>query len=476
MADAPQEELAAHRVPRFRLASGLRRHRHESGRSDSAARFLTAPTAVVLLLYLLTVASLGSYSINNDSAVYFDFMRRLVGLPATAPPTAQFGSAVFTFPFFLVARGLDAAGLRSLNGAPVDQISMVVAAVVAVVLLVHVAWRLLERLELPSGPTVIVLTVVGTPLFYYAALLPTYKHAFDTLFVTAAVLLLYQAWRRPSRGALWALGGCMALMLVTRSANAAMIPGLLLPFVLGRRFRATLGVLGATIAVAAGLYAVPLARGIELHHVKMPKVSLVGDGQIAASSLVAVSDFGWCKDYPWKLTLSQCLRNKLGVWVDPAAPVKMLVTPTRGLFLWTPLTALATVGFVLLTRRRRDLRPYLLGLGVAALGLLLVHMLWGDFWDNGFSFSQRFLTALFPVFLLGTAELVRRWRRPALAALSVCALFSLGLAFTFFVGYKGIGREDGVGTMVKLYVNGERTPQQLVRRVGVTARERWLGH
>jgi hypothetical protein len=60
--------------------------------------------------------------------------------------------------------------------------------------------------------------------------------------------------------------------------------------------------------------------------------------------------------------------------------------------------------------------------------------------------------------------------------LTLCAAFSLVLAFTFETGFKGISRDTGVDTMVRLYTSGERTPQQLVRKLGVQARGRWLGH
>jgi hypothetical protein len=440
--------------------------------TDARRRFLTPAMASVLALYALVTVSLGSYSVNNDSLVYLDFMRRLTGESTTAPSTHQFGSALFTLPFFLFARVLHAAGLRSIGGAPLEQVSMVVATAVAFTLLVYLGWRLLRDLELPARPIVIVLAVVGTPLFFYAALQPTYKHTIDALLVTLEAFLLLVCVRRPSPGALLALGACLGFSITIRSANLALVPGMVLPFLLRRELRRAGLVFAAAAVVAAALFGTMKAAGVSGGQVAMPPVARVA----ASPVLAANTNFFWCRNYTWHLTFAQCLRNKLGINPDPAAPVKMLFTLHRGLFLWTPLTALAAIGFVLLVRRRRDERPYLIGLGVAAVSLVLVHMLWGDFWDDGFSFSQRFLAALFPVFLLGTAELVRRGRVLAIGALGACALFSLGLAFTFFIGYKGISSKDGVDRMVRLYTSGERTPQQLVRRLGVDARGRWLGH
>src|SRR5262249_22305715 len=118
--------------------------------------------------------------------------------------------------------------------------------------------------------------------------------------------------------------------------------------------------------------------------------------------------------------LNPVLHNStFGIW----APVQMLFTLRRGLFIWTPLTAFATVGFVLLAHRDRRHRPFLLALGASALGLLLIHVFWGGgfAWTGGGSFSQRFLTALFPLFLVGTAEFVRRTRWPGVALLTLCA-------------------------------------------------------
>jgi hypothetical protein len=135
----------------------------------------------------------------------------------------------------------------------------------------------------------------------------------------------------------------------------------------------------------------------------------------------------------------------------PLVPVYMLFTLHRGLFIWTPLTAFATIGFVLLLRRDRRHRDFLAVVGVSALALLLVHMVWGKSWDGGVSFSQRFLTALFPMFLIGTAEFIRRTRAIGIAVLAVCVGWSLWIGLVLFNGYFNESAHDSVVQLVQNY-------------------------
>jgi hypothetical protein len=149
----------------------------------------------------------------------------------------------------------------------------------------------------------------------------------------------------------------------------------------------------------------------------------------------------------------------------------MLFSDHRGLFLWTPLTAFAVVGFVLLVYRARhdDRRQFLWTLSASAFALLFAHSIWG-FWDGAFSFSSRFLTALFPVFLIGVAELRRRFGAPVYALLVLCVAWSLMLAFVHNVGYDGITAEDGVG---RTWTVTRQTHDQLARKVKNRATDRW---
>ena len=75
---------------------------------------------------------------------------------------------------------------------------MAVASTAAVIAIFYVSWRLIRELGLPGGPGAILLTVFGSPLFYYAIFQPGLKHAFDTLLVSVlALLLLHSTTRVP---------------------------------------------------------------------------------------------------------------------------------------------------------------------------------------------------------------------------------------------------------------------------------------
>ena len=129
----------------------------------------------------------------------------------------------------------------------------------------------------------------------------------------------------------------------------------------------------------------------------------------------------------------------------------MLVSDHRGLFLWTPLTAAAALGFALAfvrARRTGEHARFLNALLAASLALLCIHVFWPR-WDGGFTFSQRFLTGLFPLYLIGIAELVRRARWWAYPALVLAASFAVWVALVRDVGYDAISERDDLSRVVE---------------------------
>ena len=168
--------------------------------------------------------------------------------------------------------------------------------------------------------------------------------------------------------------------------------------------------------------------------------------------------------------------------LDFFAPVKMLFTVKRGLFVWTPLTFFGVVGYLLLFRREPRHRTLLTGLGLSALALLFVHIVWGTYWAGGFSFSQRFLTGLFPVFVIGIAELLERARLLVTWLLLLCVAWTGFLALHHFYGYDNVSDKDGADRIIELYRTGEETRERFFQRrvTGPVARHwqayfDWLG-
>jgi len=251
----------------------------------------------------------------------------------------------------------------------------------------------------------------------------------DALVVTALVVALVER-RAPAL-----VGALVAAAVVTRYSNAVWAPAVGALYAYRRELRALAVSAGAAAVTAAILFAVPVLRGIPYGN---PGLNDPGEPP----------------------------REHLEAELDLLAPAKMLVSEHRGLFVWTPLTLLGVIGFVLLVRRVR--RPELVAVGGGALLLLLVHVAWGRWWDGGFSFSARFLTSLFPLYLLGLGELARRYGTALWAAAAACIAWSVFLGVNHHYGYRGVSGHDSA-----IDVARARSPVDAFRLVGVRVRDRF---
>jgi hypothetical protein len=409
-------------------------------RARTSERFLTWPRAVGVGFFVLFALTFNDGGVHDDGVTYFDFLRRLFG--ASAGGVAyQFGSAFWNIPFWLASQLVAIRG--NLDHTQAGEVGVNVASAAAVLVTLYLGWRLLQTLDLPRGAAVLVLTLFGTPLYYYGALGASYKHAADALYATALFWFVRRAiGAGASRLDYVGIGAALALEVATRWANVAFLLVVLVALVLLRKHSAVVWGAAAFVACCALLFGLPIARHIPY---QSPPTPTYGLGRPSPDLPVAL------------LPQSQRLATSSTSIVNPvlretnfsaAAPLKMLFTLHRGLFLFTPLTLFATIGFVLLVRRDPRNRAFLLTLGLSALALLLIHAFWGKLWDGGGSFSQRFLTALFPFFLVGVAELVRRWRHAAIGVLSLCAAWSVWIGLVQFNGYYRSSAQDGLVQIV----------------------------
>lgn len=107
-------------------------------------------------------------------------------------------------------------------------------------------------------------------------------------------------------------------------------------------------------------------------------------------------------------------------WPDPQTAYNLLLSPTRGLFFWTPFLAIALVGYWDLAKG--DRRLFLLAYAVPLIQILVIS---GRVWDwtAGPTLGPRYLAPILPLLALPCALGVMRFPKIGLAL----ALVSIGL-------------------------------------------------
>jgi hypothetical protein len=412
---------------------------------------------IALALYGLFAITFASFQIKGDALVYFNPLRKLFGERPDFAFAYQFGSDIWNTPFFLVGKAFGSVfGFQPrIFHVSFEEISITLATQAAFVLTLYLGWRLLRELDMPAGPAVLFLTTFGSPLFYYVVFDPAMKHAVDTLVLTAAALFILRVHTQGLDRQAVILGALAGWSLNIRYVNFAFFFAVACALLLYRR-RAALIALGTAVVVGPLIFAIPWLFGISYFVPSyFPKSSAEGIVRLAAGAHSVVASTS----------------NPLNGF-DPTTPFKMLFSNHRGLFVWTPLTALAVVGFALALRRpvEHERRRFLWTMLAASAALLAAHSIWG-FWDGAFAFSTRFLTGLFPFFLIGIAELRRRFSWYPYPLLVLCCAWSLFLAFIHIVGYDGINPRDTPSKMTRVYANTYSDINEKVWRKG---RDRWV--
>jgi hypothetical protein len=205
---------------------------------------------------------------------------------------------------------------------------------------------------------------LATPLLYYATIEPYMSHVPGTLLM-ALLLYILVGYRRHT-AAWFFLGFLLGAALLVRWQLA--------------------------------LYAVPIGL-LGLARQSWRKLLLF----IAGFLLLAWHlPFSWLRMYgnPW--VVPAAVQGQQPFLAGPLYIKEVLLSPERGLLLWSPLVLLAVAGLFILGRRERDLAVVL---GLMVLLQVLMNASLYD-WGGGWAFGMRRMTELYPVWVIGLATLV----------------------------------------------------------------------
>lgn len=389
--------------------------------------------AFTVALYVVFAANFGAYRVVGDGVDYFSFVQRLFGDRSDASGY-NFGVGLLNSPAYGVAK-VAAAVVPRLDSADIGQASITVSSIGFVVATALASAWLLGRLGLGHRALAVGGAVFGTPVWYYGSLSPAYAHAADAAVFAAVAACTVLLVARDDRRFAGLLGAALGLAVAVRPFNAGLVLGACIALVACRRWRDALVVGVASVTTFAVLAAIPLLLGADLN--ERADGSIVGSPDDTAVAERTVFGFA------------------------PLSPIRMLVSPHRGLLVWTPVTIASLVGVVVHLRRRRMPDAVLL-LAAMFIGLLLMHVAL-EYWDGGWSFSMRLLAAPVALYAIGIAALLDsvHGRAQALVrgAVVVAGLWSvfLGMNHAF-----GASQDDGAFEIAGRVISRERSLGDLV--------------
>jgi hypothetical protein len=348
-------------------------------------------TGVAAAIWMLFALNFEVFTIatDGDARVQYTLVRRIFGSHDHAVGY-QFGLAIIEIPFYGIGRLVATLGIAKIGHAPVEQATIAFAVMLATLATLLLTARLIRSLGLPFSNFAALAATFGMPLFYYGTWEPGKDHVWDTLLFVGAllVLLAYERSGFTDTTLLVVLGVLFGFAATVRYFSAPAAGVLLISLLVLRRFRHAMTFALVAAATWGLLLLVPLMVG----------ASLTGDGY--DSRVLAF---------------------------DPLAPVKMLVTDHRGLFVWSPIALVGLAGYLRLLRRGQQDRTFFVIAGTMAIAILLSYSA-VSYWDGTWSFSQRFLTPLTPLVAVGIAALSQLSRRWTLALSTIAVAWTVFLA------------------------------------------------
>ena len=277
--------------------------------------------------------------------------------------------------------------------------ALLAAAAAALVFLTLRAW-------LPLGQALLLAAAcgLGTPLWSTASQ-SLWQHAPDSFFLAGGMLAMVRA---RGRAWSWALAGLAFALAAASRPSSTLFGAVVAAWLLARDRRALLAfAAGAAPVVVAVLSANLVLNGSVLRYAQM------GHSQVA---LAKTGSPDLWQGRPWE-TLPG-----------------MLLSPSRGLLVFSPFLLLAVPGAVRAWRRPgwEVLRP----LSVAVVAVLLLESFWFDWW-GGWSYGPRRLTDLAPALTVLAAPAVTwAWEtRGRRATLLAAVAWSVALQLLGAVAY-----------------------------------------
>ena len=387
---------------------------------------------IVVLIFLVYAFGFNVYRVQGDGLYYYAFLENVLHIPNPESSTimlngasifTQAGCSYFNVPFYLAAYFIEK--LFSLNfnfnGITLRQISINLASNFYLVLSLILVVRILKYLRLKHIVFPILSILFSTSAVTAAVIMPSMTHAVDIFIMTLFIYLIINQENRPINSLLLGLLGTVAILV--RYFNFLLIAPVLLYYLYLKKHKETKLFL---MGFCGSVWIIPLL--LHIHN-------------------GTVSPF-----YESGMVISNTIRESSGILIPlwPKYLLKLLVHPLHGLFVWAPVTIFSAIGLIFAPKERSKL-GYLL----ATIWFLYV-FLYGfmSFWSAGWSFTNRYLVNLFPIYVIGLSIFINKYGRRTLWFLTPLTFYSIILFFNWHLCIMN-GEFGTPGDIIKAWIKGE---------------------
>ncbi len=353
---------------------------------------------IVCLVFIFFALGFNVYRVESDGKVYYAFLEYALHLPNPENLLnayynlgfQQCGCAYFNLPFYLVGFFLERLlkHMPNLNGITLRQIAINLASNFYMALSLVMAVKILKQLNFKYIILSVLSILFSTTAFAAAVVVPSFSHAVDIFITTLLIyLFLLNQNRLPGRDIL--MGVVFVLAVLVRYFNFVFILPVLLYYLSLKEYVRIkyflLGIISIALLIPFILYLYNGSFFAPASHISTPGEFFI------KTSLV------------------------------PKYIFKYLLHPLHGLFIWSPVTILSISSLFYFSKTKQKL-----GYCLFAMWLLMV-FLYGFFpgWSGGWSFSNRYLVSLFPVYIIGLAAFLERYKKMAFFLVLFMTIYSV---------------------------------------------------
>ncbi len=357
----------------------------------------------ITVLFCLFAFGFNIYRVQGDGSFYYNFLERVLNVPDPETPARtgfmQSGCAYFNAPFYLGAYAVEHTFHKKWdwNGITLRQAAINLASNFYMILSLILAVRILKKLGYRSVIVPITSVLFSTSVFVVAVVMPSYNHAVDVFINSLFIYLLVHSEESVPVKSFW-LGILYIIAVLIRYFNFVLVVPVIIYYLYKREFRKISFFFVGIISV---IWIVPLI----FHTYNGGMFSAFVGGETVKQDIL-----NWTRLYPKYF-------------------FKILVHPCHGIFVWSPVLIFSAVGLLTMSGDRRKW-GYIFG------GLWCLHTMMNGLiptWHGGWSFSSRLLSGLLPVYIIGIAAMLERYRNKLIVPVTLCTLYSIFLFFNWYL-------------------------------------------